>query len=399
MNPTDALRRSALPGATPLRSAASLRAAAAPGRREAAQSARSKTTVARSRRRREKPLDKRDVMMIVTQLSIMTRSGVEVADALRSLADRAAKPAVRESLRQLHVSVEEGNLLSQAFAAQRDRFGDILVATVAAGEASGQLPDVLTRLRTLLRDELRTRSAIRSVLSYPTVLAIVTCGVLFAMVFFVLPKFAGIYAASRAPVPWVTQLLLAGGTALRTYWWAAAAAAGLAAVGVWRAMRSPRGRAWLDRAAYRLPLVRDVTRALGTGRLFRLQGILLEAGIPLLEVLHLTENISRNSLMKSLNSDMQEAVLVGQPMSSAFAESECLPDGAMEMVATGEANGQLGDVLQTVGEFFESEGEQKLKDTVKVAEPAIIVALGVVVGSIVLAVMLPMLNLSSVGGR
>ncbi|QDU90381.1 Type II secretion system protein F [Pirellulimonas nuda] len=346
-----------------------------------------------------KPLDKRDLVMMVTQLSIMTRSGVDVADAINSIAGRASKPAVRESLSQLHAALQEGSRLSQALAAQGDRFGGVMTASVAAGEASGKLPQVLDRMRVLMRDELRLRSAIRSVVSYPLVLMVVTFGVLGAMVFFVLPQFGSIYESSQAPTPVVTKLLLNTASVIRTYWWAVAAAGGLGLVGAARLARSATGRRWIDRTCFQIPLLRSVCRSLGVGRVFRLQGVLLESGVPLLEVLQLTKSVSRNSLMKDLNARMQQAVLVGKRMSSALEGHVCVPDGALEMVATAEANGQLAGVLQTVGEFFESEGEQQLKEVVKIAEPIIIVLLGVVVGAIVLAVMMPMLDLSTAGAH
>ena len=344
-----------------------------------------------------KSLDKRDLMMFVTQLSIMTKSGVDVADAIRNIASRAGKPAVREALFQLHTALEEGNRLSEAMAAQGERFGGIIVASVAAGEASGQLSEVLARLRILMRDELRMQSAMRAVVSYPIVLAIVTVGVLSAMIFFVLPQFGKIYANSRAPTPVVTQMLLDFSTIVRSYWWAVLGAAVGGAFAVVKGVKSAAGRRWIDRTSFRVPLLRDVCRSLGLGRVFRLQGVLLESGVPLLEVLQLTQAVSKNSLIRDLNERMQQSVLVGKNMSAALVGSECVPDGALEMVATAEANGQLGSVLQTVGEFFESEGEQQLKEVVKVAEPAVIVGLGIVVGAVVLAVMLPMLDLSTAG--
>ncbi len=233
--------------------------------------------------------------------------------------------------------------------------------------------------------------------SYPIVLGIVTLGVLTGMIFFVLPQFAGIYASSRAPVPVVTAMLLTGASYLRTWWWLFAIVAGVTGGTAWKFLRSPSGRRLVDTQCFRIPVLRDVCRSLSVGRMFRLQGVLLESGVPLLEVLQLTNDISNNAQVKSLNTQMQAAVLVGKTMSSALVDNICVPDGALEMVATAENNGQLADVLQTVGEFFESEGEQKLRDVVKIAEPAIIVTLGVIIGAIVLAVMLPMLDLSSAG--
>lgn len=344
-------------------------------------------------------ISKREQVMFITQLAIMTRSGVGVADALRSISARAKRPALRAAMEELHELLQEGKCLSQALAAHEGRFDGVVVASVTAGEASGTLPEVLGRLGALMRDELRTKAAIRSVLSYPIVLTIVTFGVLCGMIFFVLPQFAGIYESSRAPTPVVTRLLLDGASLLRAYWWATALAAAAAGAGLWRAARSTTGRRLLDNLCFSLPLLANVCRSLCVGRAFRLQGVMLDSGVPLLEVLELTQQASKSTLMRELNEEMQQAVLVGKSMSSAMNDSPCIPEGALEMVATAESNGQLASVLQTVGEFFEGEGEQRLKELVKLAEPVIIVLLGVVVGAIVLAVMLPMLDLSSAGGR
>ncbi|TWT76142.1 Type II secretion system protein F [Posidoniimonas polymericola] len=344
-------------------------------------------------------ITKREQVMFITQLAIMTRSGVDVADALRSISARAKRPALRAAMEELHELLQEGKCLSQALAAQAGRFDGVVIASVTAGEASGTLPEVLGRLGGLMRDELRTKAALRSVLSYPIVLTVVTFGVLTGMVFFVLPQFAGIYESSRAPTPVVTKLLLNGSSLLRAYWWLVALAAAGTCVAFWQVGRSTSGRRFFDNLCYSLPLLSSVCRSLSIGRAFRLQGVLLDSGVPLLEVLELTQQASRSTLMRELNHDMQQAVLVGKNMSSAMINSRCVPDGALEMVATAESNGQLAPVLQTVGEFFEGEGEQQLKELVKLAEPIIIVLLGIVVGGIVLAVMLPMLDLSSAGGR
>lgn len=348
--------------------------------------------------RQGKPLRRRSLMMVVTQLSIMTKSGVDIADAIRSIAARAADPEVRDSLNSLYTSLEAGTPLSKALEAQGERYDGVVIASVAAGEASGRLPEVLTSLSSLIRDEIRTRGAIRSVLSYPIVLTLVTLGVLTAMVFFVLPQFRGIYENSPKATPFLTQLLLDAASGLRTYWWLVAAVVAAALVALVQAARSTSGRRFLDRLGFRVPLLRNVCQYLITGRLFRLQGVLIESGVPLLEVLGLTRRAFRNSEVRDLHDRMEQAVLVGNEVSSAMEGALCVPEGAAEMIATAEANGEMAGVLQTVGEFFESEGEQQLKEAVKVAEPVIIVVLGVVVGAMVMAVMLPMLDLSTAAG-
>ncbi|MCA9242035.1 MAG: type II secretion system F family protein, partial [Planctomycetales bacterium] len=344
-----------------------------------------------------KRIPKRSLLMIVTQLSIMTRSGVDLADAVRSIAVRATNPLVRDSLSSVHASLEAGLPLFKALAEQGDRYDAVMTSSVAAGEASGRLSEVLSNLATLMRDDIRTQSSIRSAVSYPLVLTLVTFGVLTAMIFFVLPQFRGIYETSRAPTPVVTQMLLDMSVVLRKYWWVVVGLVALMGASLMQLLRSTEGRRWLDRLWFRVPLLGSVCRFLFSGRLFRLQGVLLESGVPLLEVLQLTQKVFKNAVVVEMNQRMQEAVLQGREMSSALAGATCVPEGALEMVATAEANGQLAGVLETVGEFFESEGEQQLKEFMKIAEPAIIVVMGVIVGAIVMAVMLPMLDLSSAG--
>lgn len=348
-------------------------------------------------RRSRRLLSKRDVMMVVTQLSIMLRSGVDLAEAVRSVASQSASDSIREAMGQVYASLEGGNCLSRALDDQRDRFGGVLVASVAAGEASGQLPEVLARLKGIIRDELRLQSAIRSAVSYPLVLMGVTSLVLAAMVFFVLPQFAGIYAASRAPTPAITRILLDSADAARQKWWFILGTSGGVAVLAYRYIRSVGGRQKIDSLMLSLPLFRTVCSSLLTGRMFRLQGVMLASGVPMLEVLQLTRHSVSNVHFQRLIDAIQISVINGEGVAVALRRASCVPLGAAEMIATAETNGQLGEVLQTVGEFYESEGEQHLRDAVKIAEPAIIVGLGVVVGIVVLAVMLPLLDLSTAG--
>ncbi len=343
-------------------------------------------------------LTKRDLLLVVTQLSIMLRSGVDLADAVRSISQRSSSKPISEAMGDVYAALENGSSLSMALDSQRHRFGGVMVASVAAGEASGRLPEVLARFSVIVRDELRLQSSIRSAISYPLVLIFVTSMVLAAMIFFVLPQFAGIYEASRAPTPAVTRLLLDSAALARNYWWLICGAIAIGSLAVYKQVRSPEGRKMIDRTMIRGPFVRTICASLFSGRMFRLQGVMLSSGVPMLEVLQLTRNSVGNSCYSDLIDRIEASVVNGEGVADALVDSPCVPNGAAEMISTAEANGQLGEVLQTVGEFYESEGEQLLRDAVKFAEPAIIVVLGLVVGAIVLAVMLPLLDLSAAGG-
>lgn len=343
-------------------------------------------------------LSRHDQLMIVTQLSIMLRAGVDLAEAVRSVAQRSIVPNIRAAMSSVYAQLEAGRTLSAALDEHRSQFGGVMVATVAAGEASGKLPDVLNRLSAIIRDDLRLRAAVRSAVSYPLVLLLVTSLVLSAMVFFVLPQFSGIYASSRAPTPAVTRLLLDSAELIRNYWFVPLIGITTLVTLLWKYLGSGRGRRQIDQLIFELPFTGKIWSSLLAGRMFRLQGAMLASGVPMLEVLALTKDALGNSCFAELISDIEKSIVNGTGVSAVLTESKLIPPGAADMISTAEVNGQLGSVLQTVGEFYESEGEQYLRDAVKIAEPAIIVVLGVVVGAIVLAVMLPLLDLSAAGG-
>lgn len=345
-----------------------------------------------------KGLSKRELLMVVTQLSIMLRSGVDLADAVRSISLRAKVERVRNVMSRVYSQLEQGKRLSVALESEHKSFGTVAVALVAAGEASGRLNDVLARLSTMIRDEMRMISSIRSALGYPAVLLMVTGVVLAGMVFFVLPQFAGIFKSSNAEVPFITKMMLDGGQFAQNYWWAILGVVAGGGYGLYTYLRTKSGRANFDALLMKVPYIKGICASLFAGRLFRLQGAMLESGVNMLDVLELSKASCGNACYVRMLEQVEESVVNGDGYSAILRDNPLIPGAAADMISTGEANGQLGAVLQTVGEFYETEGEEKLRDTVKIAEPVIIIGLGFVVGGIVLSVMLPMLDITTAKG-
>ena len=339
---------------------------------------------------------RRDVADFTSQLAIMTRTGVDIAGALETLARQQRRGPLREVLADVRRRVLDGSSLSESLAAHAGAFGMTYVASVAAGEKSGRLPDVLHQLATLLRGEMKLRNAVRAMLAYPLILTIVSSLVLAAMLLFVLPKFEKVFDDFDAPLPVLTRCLLGVSQQLRERAWLwgpvfLGGLAGLAAVA-----RSPGGkRAW-DHLALHLAVLRGVTRALMIGRICRLLGMMIESGVPLLESLRLTRNAVQNALYRELFDELERDVLNGRGLSAALASHSFIPPAAAEMITTAENTGTLGPVAQMVGAHFEEEGETRLREVVAIAEPLLTVLLGFGVAVIVLSVMLPLFDLSSV---
>ncbi len=351
------------------------------------------------RRSRRRKVPKRDVFAFTMQLAIMTRAGVDLASALESLARQCRSEGLKDTLQQIHTDVCEGKSVSDSLKRHADVFGPTYVATMAAGEASGKLPEVLDQLARLLQGEMRLRGTLCSVLGYPILLASVASLVLFGLTFFVLPQFGEIFEEFETPLPVMTQVLLGFATELRSrFWlWIPLVIAGM--FGLVAICRSRAGRLYWDRFVVSVKLLRDVTQSLIIGRSFRLMGIMLDSGVPLLESLRLVRSSIRNSLFQDVFAALEEDVLNGRGMGDCLLNAEVVPDVAAEMMVTAERTGTLGMVTQLVGKHFEEEGESRLRALVALLEPAIIVFMGVVVAVVVLAVMLPMFDLATLGSK
>jgi type II secretory pathway component PulF len=340
-------------------------------------------------------LSKRDLLSVTTQLAIMTRSGVDLASAFQSLSQQCGNPYLRTILGQVHRDVTGGKSISDAMQAQAAVFGEAYVASVAAGEAAGKLPEVLGRLAQFQRSEIRVRASVRTLLAYPVVLACVSSLVVIGLVTFVLPKFSDIFTQYEIPLPRLTQVIVAVSDVLRqhVYYWLPLVLVGFLALGVSRRIESGR-RKW-DSAMLNAPILRDITRAFYIGRTFRLLGLMIESGVPLLDGLKLTRNSIRNALYRELFDDLEKSILNGRGLAASLINAGFVPPVAAEMVLTAERTGTLGMVTELMGEHYEEEGESKLREMATILEPLIIVAMGVIVATIVLAVMLPMFDIAT----
>jgi type II secretory pathway component PulF len=340
-----------------------------------------------------KGISKRDLQSMTTQLAIMTRSGVDLASAFNSLAGQCRNPSLKRVLEQIYRDITGGKSVSDTMQAQADILGDAYVASVAAGEAAGKLPEVLTRLSQFQRSEMRVRATIRTLLAYPVLLAGVSTLVVIGLVTFVLPTFVEIFGDRQLPI--VTQAVVALSNVVRGYVWLWLPIAACAFAGLLMSRRTEMGRRFWDSAMLNVVVIREITRAFYVGRTFRLLGLMIESGVPLLEGLRLTRNSVKNVLYQKLFDDLEEAILNGRGLANSLINAGFVPTVAAEMVLTAERTGTLGMVTELMGEHYEEEGESKLRELATMLEPLIIVMMGVIVATIVLSVMLPMFDIAS----
>jgi type II secretory pathway component PulF len=226
-------------------------------------------------------------------------------------------------------------------------------------------------------------------------LSVVSSLVVIALVTFVLPKFVDIFAQFEVSLPVITRIVVGISDLLRQHvliWLPIVIAL---FIGLIISRNVEAGRKHWDAAMLNLPLLRDITRAFYIGRTFRLLGLMIESGVPLLEGLKLTRNSIRNILYRQLFDDLEESILNGRGLANSLISAGFVPPVAAEMVLTAERTGTLGMVTELMGEHYEEEGETKLRELATILEPLIIVVMGVIVATIVMSVMLPMFDIAT----
>jgi type II secretory pathway component PulF len=246
------------------------------------------------------------------------------------------------------------------------------------------------------RNELRLRRSIRGLLTYPILLTVISSAVIATLVVVVLPRFAEIFDQYGAELPVTTEMLIAMAAELQARWWLWIPVFGGGIFGLFAWKKTDGGRRTFDGFMLNAAQIRNVTRPMLIGRLCRMLSLLLASGVTLLEGLRLCREAINNTLYKDLLDELIEAVVNGQGMNATLLGAEIVPPSAREMIATAERTGNLGEVTQLLGDYYEEEAENKMKQVVRLLEPLITVVMGAVVAFVVLSVMLPIFDLSSI---
>lgn len=337
-----------------------------------------------------------EVIQISNQLAIMLDTGVTLSEALQCCADNAERPQAKKLLIDLADTVNAGVDFSHALARHPRAFPRIYVALIKASEKSGMLSKLLNRATTYLKDEQEIIRKVRGALTYPGIMfsfAILTTIFLLA---FVLPRFTTIYANKGAALPMPTKILMAMSHGLIHQWMIIVPAVALAAGGAWAYFRTPGGRRaghWLQ---INLPAVGPMFRKLHLSRGLRTVGTLASSGVTLTDCVETASGLCGNSYFGDLWADVSQQIQNGKPFSEPLGKSKLVPGAVIRMLAAGEKGGKLGQVMEQVAGFSEEELKEKINELTRYIEPAMIMLMGLLIGGVTLALLLPIFTISKV---
>jgi type IV pilus assembly protein PilC len=338
----------------------------------------------------------KDVLDFTTQLAVMIRAGISIRAALDGIADQTDNVTFRKILLQLKSDVESGKQFSEAIAKHPKLFSLLYVNMVKASEMSGSFARMLDRIAAYMAQQIETRKMVIGAMIYPGVIATMAVGVTIFLLTFVLPKFGAVFKGKEELLPWATTFLMNLSDWLVQFWYIPLVGAVGGFIGLLFFCKTDFGRVFIDRLKLTIPIFRSMFRSLYISRGLHTMAELLNAGVPMLDTLRITGDISGNSLYQMMWRGVAKSVKEGKKVAHPLQRSGLLPKAVVQMISAGEESGKLGEVLSEISTFYAKQLKDNIKAVTSMIEPIMIIVMGGVVGFIAMAIILPIFKMSSV---
>jgi general secretion pathway protein F len=334
----------------------------------------------------------------VRQLATLLAAGLPLDTSLATMIGKGRGGAMHQVLVQIRDHVREGGELASAFEQHPRLFGETFVTMVRAGEASGSLDIVMERLAEHLEQQLAMSRKIRATLAYPSFMLVVGIGVVAFLLAFVIPKITQIFVDMDRALPLPTQLLIAMSDILRGYWPLMLLFIGGVGALVWRFAHTPKGRRFVHKAMLRTPLVGRVVRLMAVGRVTKTLGLLLKNEVSLVPALNIVRSVAGNAMLEDVVARMHKGVQEGKSLWEFMEAAPIFPETAVQMVSAGERSGNLTGMLLVVAKDCENQVDSLLQVLMSLLEPVMILVMSVLVGFVVMAIILPIFEMSNLVG-
>ena len=377
--------------------------AAAPGRNSSASTKKKPSFLESQRLAKQKQFEKRahkkkiklDQLSVFTQqLSSMLEAGLPLVSALEALQDQTEDPVFKIIIRNVRTDVSGGTAFSEAVAKFPNAFPNLFISMVEAGEASGGLGPILGKVAVYFEDTVKLTKQVKSAMTYPIAVIALAIGLVQVLLIFVIPVFADMFSSFGKELPKPTQWLINTSNFMKgnilyilgglVFFW----------FGLKKVLATPRGRRMKDKAFFRVPVLGDLIQKIALSRFCRTYAILLRSGVPILRTIEIVSKASGNTYIELACRDITRNITQGGQLSDTISELPYFPPTVKHMARAGEQTGNVDGMMGKIADFYDAEIETTVDALTSLMEPALIVFLGVVIGSIVMAMFLPIFNLA-----
>jgi len=333
------------------------------------------------------------------QFSVMIDAGLPLVQCLEILGAQQDHKGFQRIIEAVRDDVEKGSTLQAALAKHPKAFSDLYVNMVGAGESGGILDIILQRLSTYIEKAVKLTAKVKGAMTYPIAVITIAMTVVVVIMVKVIPVFSAMYDGMGAKLPFPTLVCMALSNALINYSWLIIIAIVLVVVGLRQYYKTPPGHLQIDAVFLKIPILGDVLRKVAVARFCRTLGTLISSGVPILEGMDITARTAGNMVVQNAILKSKDAVEQGRNISGPLAETKVFPPMVVQMVAVGEATGALDAMLAKVADFYEDEVDNAVANLTSLMEPVMIALLGGIIGFIVVAMYMPILNLANVFGK
>ena len=332
----------------------------------------------------------KDIAVFFRQFSVMIDAGLPLVQCLEILAANQENQAFQKTLTGVRTTVEGGATLANAMRQYPAAFDELTTNMIEAGETGGILDIILQRLATYVEKAVRLRSAVKSALIYPVSVVSIAVLIVGALLKWVVPIFANLFAGLGVDLPLPTRIVMGLSSFVQGFWWIFLVGAVGLFFGVKQIRKHPRGKYYFDKMLLHLPVIGSLLRKIAVGRFTRTLGTLITSGVPILEGLTITAKTSGNAVLEEALMKVRKAIEEGRTIVDPLRECGVFPNMVTQMIGVGEATGAMDSMLQKIADFYEEEVDAATKDMLAMLEPLIIGMLGVTIGGIVISLYMPL---------
>ena len=336
----------------------------------------------------------KDLLAFTSQLSVMSKAGIGLTSALESISDQLVNPRMRTVVTTLKRDVEAGRQFSEAVQRFPKVFSVLYVNMVRASELAGTFGHMLSRINEYLTQQAQTKRQVIGAMVYPFIIVVLAIATTVFMLTFVLPQFMVLFEGKEDILPMPTKMLMAMSASLRGYWYVYLLLTATGGGGLIYFIRTDAGRAWWDMMKLQMPLIKKLCHALYLSRGLRTMGELVNAGVPMLDTIAITAEITGNVHYSKVWHRVHAAVRKGQRLAPMLAKSPFIPNSVAQMIAAGEETGTLADILNDISEFYDDQLKATIKAVTSAIEPLMIIIMGGIVAFIAASILLPIFKMS-----
>jgi len=335
----------------------------------------------------------KEIAVFFRQFSVMIDAGLPLVQCLEILAANQENQTFQKTLTGVRMTVEGGSTLANAMRQFPKIFDDLTTNMIEAGETGGILDIILQRLATYVEKAVKLKAAVKSALIYPVSVVSLAFLIVAALLKWVVPIFANLFAGLNVSLPLPTRIVIGLSGFVGQFWWFFIFGIGALIFGLKQMRKNPQASYYMDYALLKMPIIGILLRKIAVARFTRTLGTLITSGVPILEGLAITARTSGNKVLEEALMKVRKAIEEGRTIVDPLRESGVFPNMVTQMIGVGEATGAMDSMLQKIADFYEDEVDAATKDMLAMLEPVIIGLLGVMIGGIVISLYMPLFSM------